>query len=317
MRIFAILCVLLATAANLFPQANPGTVGEPEIGLVFDRQARGLRLLRGIPAAARLSARFDSPDLSVAAVSAERRYAMAIEGETGDVVVVRLAGRERLAGAIAGVRRVAVSPSGSSAVVYSEAAHVAQIFTGLPESPQMRRQIDLEEAPSRLAVSDDAGVLLAVVSRNGAQLVLSLPAERDPEILLASPGIAGAEFLRGGRDAVIAEGNGAVWKARDASGPGLERIADERDGVADLTSLAISSDGSRIVAGMRSGAVTVWNLSSGVRVTVDCACDPSGLTRLRGSVFRLNDDGVVPLWLLDAEGAEARIFFVAAERDPQ
>ena len=72
-----------------------------------------------------------------------------------------------IAGSFAHSDRIAFSPSGSVAALYSSAAHQAQVITGLPASAQISRTVDLSAAGAAvtsLAISDDGQALLAGVS---------------------------------------------------------------------------------------------------------------------------------------------------------
>ena len=155
-------------------------------------------------------------------------------------------------------------------------------------------------------MSDDGEVLLAAP---GDDSVVSYRAGRSPEILLRGGGIVAVDFFPGSRDALVA-GASAVWTIRDSN---ALLVADDRDGIADPVGIAGSIDGARAFIVLRSGQVIVRDLAGSAQTIVSCDCRPSGLARLRGAaVFRLNEIGDGPVWLLDADGPAPRIVFVAA-----
>jgi sugar lactone lactonase YvrE len=96
---------------------------------------------------------------------------------------------------------------------------------------------------------------------------------------------------------------------RDLTGASERRVL---TGTAAPTGLAFSPDGRKLfVASASARSVAAYDLGSGERTTIACDCQPGALAAM-GNVFRLNDLGVDPLWLLDAGGAEHRIVFVPA-----
>lgn len=79
---------------------------------------------------------------------------------------------------------------------------------------------------------------------------------------------------------------------------------------------AVASDGhSLLVASPAGQTVTALDLADGTRTAIPCACAPTDLTAV-GNLFRLNEFGGDPLWLLDTQQDPARIIFVPAAPDP-
>ena len=73
--------------------------------------------------------------------------------------------------------------------------------------------------------------------------------------------------------------------------------------------LAFSADGTQVLmAGLR--AVSVLDRASGATHTVQCDCQIQGLAGT-GGLFRVNEVGNGPVWLLDP--VEARMVFVPAK----
>src|ERR1035437_104076 len=158
-----VLCAL-ALAGSAAAQSGSTAVTEPALGLVFDAGAQTVRTLMGIPAASQLGGTLDGTPLSAVAIASGQAYALALENGTGAALLVSQSGRQPLAGARAGAQMVAVSPLGTAAALYYGDTGKASILTGLPDAPQVLREITLDGAPSAMAVSDDGTTLAAVIS---------------------------------------------------------------------------------------------------------------------------------------------------------
>jgi hypothetical protein len=305
-----LFCVILIAAAAT-AQTSPGAVGGPLLGLVFDPGRAGIRPVTGIPGSATLGIPLDSGGgLAQAAVSAAG-YAVAIDSDSGAAVLVTAGGRTPIADIPTGADAIVLSPRGTAAAFYFKTKRTAYVVTGLPDSVQAPRTVALDRQPMMLAISDDGAALLAVerISKLDASVLVYRGA--DPGALLCNGrGIAGVDFVPGSSDALIAESN-AVYLVSEAFGPQL--IAGVDDGIAGVT--AAAADGTRVIIAMQSGQIAIRDRNTNAIATVSCACHPTGLARLRGAgIFRLNEIGDGPLWLLDPGSAQPRILFVAGDR---
>src|SRR5262249_2015717 len=131
---------------------------------------------------------------------------------------------------------------------------------------------------------------------------------QSPQIVHRARRVSALAFVPGESNALVGEPN-AVRLLSPAFG--IQTIADQ--GLEDVSAVAEAGDGSRVFIATRSGRVVIHDLRSSVETSVTCACSPGVLTPLRGNaVFRLNEMGDGPLWLLDADSTEPRILFVAA-----
>jgi hypothetical protein len=302
-------CVI-AIAATAIAQDNPGAVGGPLLGVVFDPARGGLRQLTGIPAAARLGAPLDSGAALDQAAASAAGYAVATESDTGAAVLISTEGRRPLTGVPAGANAIVLSPRGTAGAFYFKSARSAYIVTGLPDNPGEPQQVVLDRQPTGLAVSDDGAALLAIerIGKMDASVLLYRDG-KSPAVLWDGRRIVGMDFLPGSADALIGESD-SVYLTSEAFGPQL--IAGEGDGIAEVAAVAASADGGRVIIAMRSGQIAIRDRKTNTQSVVSCACRPSGLARLRGaSVFRLNEAGDGPLWLLDADSQQPRVLFVA------
>jgi len=306
---FALGCVGIAAAQQ-------GNVGGPTSGLVFDQVAGVLRPVLGVPGGATLG---DGLALGYpvnwVAVAPSLDSAVAL-GQDGSLHFVRLSGNIvselQVAGASSTPRGVVYSPSGTAAaLVY---ASQAQVVTGFPDAPVMGKVLPLESAVNthvrtavrpaigNLALSDDGAVLLEA---NGGSIHVA--GSHGRSVLTAG---SMAAFAPSGHDAVIAKASG-VTLIRDVDGAdGATVLADS--GVDEPVGLAFSADGATVFAAGANGIVAL-SVGGGPATPVACACTPAGLVAM-GRLFRLNDLGEGPLWVLDPGNASPRTAFVPGLR---
>ncbi|HXB68610.1 MAG TPA: hypothetical protein VNY05_10220 [Candidatus Acidoferrales bacterium] len=287
------------------------TITEPVLGSVFDAQTKTIRVLMGIPAAARVGDSMDTGTPLVAvAISSQRAYALAVEAGTGAALLVSQSGRQVLPGVRAGALQTAVSPRGTAAALYFGDSGKALILTGMPDAPQILREVTLDGPPSVLAVSDDGAGLAAVVSltANNAT-VFSYTPQGPGQALLSANRFPSLEFVPGSPTLLMATDT-AVYLYQASQG--LQLLTDQRDGIAAVVGAAASGDGTQVFIAMQSGQVAVRDVAAATQTMLSCSCVPAGMWRLRGkAVFRLNELGDGPVWLVDGGAAEPRILFVA------
>lgn len=294
-------------------QAQPqGTIDGPVAGYVFDKAARALRPVLGLPGAStlgspikgyRVDQAFIAPKLdSVVGVTSEGAFRL-VRMHDGIVSEMAVGGL-----APAGSQySVAFSPSGTSVALY--AGNRVQLIVGLPDAPAVGGSIDLTGAdqPSALAVSDDARTLLLSIG-NSIRFFESY-ADMGKLIDIA-PGALVA-FAPGGHDAAVADTSAGVVLFHDLAGPGASQlIAPPDENTAAFAAVAFSSDGKALfLASSAAQAVTQLDLAGGSRTVIPCGCSPTVLARM-GNVFRLTELTRDPLWLLDAPESAPRVVFV-------
>ena len=302
--------------ASVLLYGQDGRVSGPTAGLVFDSAARGLRPLLGIPGSSTMGDPV-KPDFDVAAayLSPRQDAALMVDGDGAMHYFRTVSGSlsERgVDGLPAKAERVAFSPSGRAAVIY--AAGVLTAIGGLPDSPAVGATLNFDGPIDSLAISDDGRYLL--LSANGAIRLLGGDAG-NRKLMDAGAGAVVA-FAPDGYSAAVADSSGAglmlFRDATDAADP--SRLADADDSIASPAGLAFSADGRKLMlASSAARSVALFDLESGQRNSLACSCAPAGLARM-GSVFRLNEVGQDPLWLLDPAGSEPRIVFVPAIQSP-
>ena len=116
-----------------------------------------------------------------------------------------------------------------------------------------------------------------------------------------------AAFAPGSHDAAVIH-SGKLILFQDIAGAATERSF---DGIADPSAVAFSPGGQTLFVASATGrAVTTIQVATGDRSALACDCSPSALIRM-GSVFRLNELGTEPLWLLDTASDRGLVFVPA------
>jgi hypothetical protein len=207
-------------------------------------------------------------------------------------------------------QRILFSPSGTSAAIYGYGS--IEVVTGLPNSPTVSGGVDLPAGtvPDSLAVSDDGSILL-VSAKQAVELYGSF---QDLGKLMTTAGAALVAFAAGGHDAAIDDPSGAgVVLYQDLTGARSSQVLAAPDATVSASSaLAFSVDGKSLLLASSTGqSVTSIDLAAGARNAIACTCSPKTLARM-GNLFRLNDLGADPVWLLDLRASDPRIVFVPA-----
>jgi hypothetical protein len=311
-------------AAGTLVWAQAGSVAGPSAGYVFDQGSQVLRQVRGIPGAALLSDAIDTGmSLTAATVAPRGDTAIGIAAD-GSVHLLRLnggAGTERaLANLMASPAGVVFSPSGTAAALYRPGS--VQVLKGLPDAPAVGITVALpstammrsvattdrltspgaRSAQETIAISDDAAYLLL----GRAEEVDLVTVAGGVGKLMDAPAGALVAFAAGGHDAAIASG-GTVRVYQDVAGAATRR---DFPGAGGSVGLAFTADGGRVlVAGLRS--VALLDRVSGDSKSVALDFRPTSLSAMSG-LFRLNDAGAWPMWLLDGTAAEPKLYFVPA-----
>ena len=256
-----------------------GQIASPTLGFV--PEGFGIRTMQGIPAAGAIGPILETGrNLALITISPRQNYVLAMDAGTGEVVLVTPAGSTNVvAGAAARPDRIAMSPSGSSAVLWFNETNRAQIVTGLPGSPAIR-EIDASVvgASPAIAVSDDGNWIAAgayLFAGDGSMTTIPI-ADR----------VIGVAFFYN-RDALAIATPSEILTADPVStGPPVQV------GAGDFASvdLAVSADNQRIVAA-RGKLITTIELATGSASTLDCGCLVEGLFGLGGSIFRITSPG--------------------------
>jgi len=313
--------LLSALPGGLFAQnqADLQPVRGPVLGFVFDRAA-GVRPILGVPGAATLGRPVMS-NLGFESVvfSQTGGYALALLARGRGVALLRdlsSSGQATELPVAPGAARVAISPSGDSAVLYYQETQTVQVLAGLPDAPSIAWNMQapcLAEGLAALAVSDEAGAVLVAAAGDQTPVWLLAP-DVGCRILFHVSSSPSFTFLTRSFDAWIADGGASsVALLRNVkSGAQVTQIVGAAEGISHPVAVAVSADNRRVlVANADPAGVVSLSLAGEERAALPCDCALTGLERLAGgTTFRLSDPGEGPLWLLDAGDSPPRMVFV-------
>ena len=272
-----------------------GQIASPRLGFV--PEGFHIRTMQGIPAAGAIGAILETGrNLALITISPRQNYILARDADTGEVVLVTpaagtLATTSVVAGAAANPDSIAVSPSGSSAVLWFNSTNRAQIVSGLPAAPSIR-EIDAGVINAwPIAVSDDGNWIAAgAFGGTGGYLFAG---DGSMTTLPIGDRVIGLTFFYN-RDALaIATPSQILTTDPVSAGPPVQVGSlnpESNSGDFTVVDLAVSSDNQRIVAAEGTGLTTI-NLATGVASTLDCGCQFEGLFGLGGSIFRITSLG--------------------------
>ena len=310
-----ILYIFSLISAPLLVTGQPSQIAGPVSGYVFDGSAKGLRPILGMPGASLLG---DSVNFGFAVGSvsvAPRQDAAFVTAADGSFHLFRIQAGAPAETVVNGLSvapdAVVFSPSGTAAAI--EVNGSIQIVSGLPDSPAIAATIDAQAfgAPAAMALSDDGAALL-LATANSIEL---FSGAADQGKLAVTTGQALVAFAPSGHDAAIFDRGGAglvLYRGLTAAAAS-QPVAPVDDSIRSAAALAFSTDGQRLLlASPGTQSVLAFDLAGGTHTAVACSCLPLTLARM-GDVFRLNEVGGGPLWLLDARTDTATLTFVPAD----
>jgi len=192
--------------------------------------------------------------------------------------------------------RVAFSPSGKAAALYSVSRQRVQILEGLPNAVRVLNEFDTAGLPARvtaLAVSDDAKLLLTGVSDGESGGVYALSRDGSPALVARAGNPSAIRVLADTRTAAFADGawNQIVLLEDSSVGRGYRIIASATHGVSHPSDLGFSNDGRRIVvANSGSNTFLSIDLKETNPAAVSCAFTPLRVIRLATTIALTSAD---------------------------
>lgn len=296
MRILRLALILALVSAAL---AQEGSVAGPSLGLLYDASARSLHRVNGVPAAALLSDALPGGDgLAWLAAAPGGDYALGVSEQTGSLELVTATGRASLEALPAGVAAVRFSPTGRAALLLLEGRAVAAKLSGASLEAGWEFAT---ESGTALTVSDDGQAALAL-SEGRLALHHADGTVEHPALEQARA----AAFVEGSHDMVaLTEEAGVAFVQR---GGEWARVA-LPDGLARPVAVAATAD--YLLAVSEDGLLARVSGDGTAVETIACACTATTLVRMgRAHLYRLNEAGDGPVWLLDASEAQPRILFL-------
>jgi hypothetical protein len=315
--LFSALAILSFGVAS-FGQDPSASIDGPILGFVEGSTRTAIRPIHGVLGASAVAQPLPlDSEIRNAIISPKHDYALATRNETGELLLMRLGSVSVTMNSVDGARysasAIAISPAGTAAAIYGQ-DRILQLFTGLPDAPQIVAEFDVSDIAGHLqfvAVADDGALaLLNFLTPDGASLwVLSANGSR---WALPAQRASAASFLANRHDVVIADDAAQevfLLSNIDQEASRLS-VASFGDGFNAFAGVAASSDGLRVfISSKKSRNVTIADLETGVSTVLSCDCLPTGFRPLKGtSVFRLSDPADGPVAVLDASSAaEPRI----------
>lgn len=321
---FALCLICLAFAASAHGQTKTASVAPPVLGYVVD-SAHQVRPVIGVVGAASVGNSIDLGfDVTQAAVPPNHDYILATADGSNWPILLQVSGgaltpqwfafAQSNTDPAAFIDRVALSPTGSAAALFSSAQGRIYVFTNLSRAAVAYGLIDVSGlgAVTAVGVSDDGKKVAIGVSdgQHGALYVSINGRPPFPAATLSHP--VAIAFLRKSSNAVVADDqqNTVYIVLGEHAFP----IASASNGVATPVAVAASNDNQRIfVANSQTGSVMTISLGGNAADPVYCNCNLTGLYPTNtDSVFRLTDFSGSPVLLFDASRAAPRITFVPA-----
>jgi len=319
-RLFCTLAatVLLSVPALAQTLIEGGRLESPVLGRFWDPQAKAMRSVNGVPGASSASAPTGVEALRYAASAPHRNWAIVDRADAGSLETMtfgRTGATLRGFEAARGVDQIAFSPSGDAAILYWRGAR-AEVWKNFSTTPERAASYSLDgvEGDVRsLAVADDASVAALIVDAGDKAQLFSLTGSMNK--VGTADGWSAVAFAPGTRVAFVA--NRETSEISQFSNFGSDStssvVASSTDGVVSPSAIAISSDGRKlVVANQDDPSVAVIELDTrrSTVLTLERAAD--GFYALEGNaVFRLSASPKPEIFLLDADGADARISAVA------
>lgn len=301
-----VLWPLICACAAAAGAQDAGGVGGVVSGFIYQRSARALYPVQGLPGAAYLG---DPVLAGVEAASAAPHGRLALAVRAGRLFLAAglpdaPAEAAAIEDAMEGADRFAWSPDGSSAAVYNSRTRRAQVvhFAGRPRAG---RPIELPGDAAALAVA--GGSVFAGMPDQGVYLFTAdgLPRKLAPAAKPSTIAIAGRDLYFADR------GLGQVWQVRDFAGQATPLLFAE--GLREPVGLQLA--GKRLfVANAGDRTVEIYDLDARVSIaSVALSAAPAGLEAFGGrSLWLLNSIPAPgePLYVFDAGAANPAVYFI-------
>jgi hypothetical protein len=207
------------------------------------------------------------------------------------------------------IDRMALSPSGSAAALFSESQRRVYAFTNLSQVPTLLGtfEVRISDTLTALAISDDGRNAAFGFSNGdtGSVAVASINSASRVVVSLHHP--SAIAFFHGSDNGVAVDDvDNKIYVLSSGQAVAMDH------GISGPNAIAITNDNQRIlVANSASGSVVVLNDTGTVGDPLNCNCTLTGLYPTNSnSVFRLTDFSGGPIVLLDAGGPRPRILFV-------
>jgi hypothetical protein len=294
------------------------------LGFVYAAGGSEVRAINGVPGAATLSTPLPVPaGVTSLDFAPGQKYALVEQAEGASLGLIAFSGAEPgalapIPGGISKPDVISFSPKGGTAALYSASDGRLQVLGGLPDNPQLTREIASGELPGAvrlLAIADDGATLLAGTANNTVYLL----GGSAPQMLESVADLGGMVFTPKSNDVLIFDrGAGTLVLIEGVSGVRSKRVLAE--GLTGLGgSIALNTNGRRAVLST-STANHLWevDLQSLAVQEVQLPTTPAMLDPLRLSgQYLLAWQPGQRAWILNTNQEKGTVYFVPAATEAQ
>jgi hypothetical protein len=291
----------------------------PVLGFVYAAGGSEVRVINGIPGASTLSSPLTLPEGVTGVDFAPSQKCALVEQTNGSSVgLITFSGANpgpltQIAGGISKPDVVSFSPQGAAAALYSASEGRLQVLAGLPDRPQVARELtngDLPEAVHLLAIADDGVTLLEGTVNNAVYLLAGSGAQ----LLESVADLGGIAFTPQSNDALVFDrSSGTLSLMQGVSSTRSQRLL--ASGLTGLTgNIELEADGVRAII-TSSATSQLWeiDLQSLAVQNLQLPATPAMLEPLRVSGhYLLSWQPGQPAWILNTNQEKGAVYFVPA-----
>jgi len=318
------LAIALITAAPLLLAQGTGInlANGPVLGFVSGSTPVQLQPILGIPGASRLGDALPLPNtVTQLYLAPGHSYALAAQGPVNPIALLILrvpSGSQTnptivaLPGVLAQPDLVAFSPTGRSAALYSQQENRLQVLTGLPNSPQVARDmpdVHLANNPTKLAISDDAQALLIA---DGSGAVYALSGNTAPVPVYRTSNVSALAFVSQSHDAVVGDPLLGTVAIVQASGV---KVLVPAEGCQPQAAVSTADGKTILIACPAQRLISSIDLASGVANAYKIGNSPSALEAVGArDTFLMSPPDGGTYWLFTWQPEGPVVSFIGALR---
>lgn len=314
--------VLQSTAPQSTAVPNASALG-PQLGYLWLDSDHTLRPILGVAGASQIGQSLVPAGTYVGAVSAAAANIAVLQDSDGsfDLMSLPSGSPVSLAAKLPAGAAMRLSPSATSALLYTPGAASASLVTGLLSTPQVST-VKFAGPIVDSTVSDTGAV--GVEYSQGTSIALSVMAVSGHAVPVASLGSTGGlSFLPGRDDLLFADGTAnSLTLLRSATSAPASSLIQTASLLKSPLAVGVSGSGrwALVVNGAVSSASQTLvriDLNTLTSVSVACACKPTEAAVLTDEgAFRVTNVRSGANWIVDASTASPRTLFIPALPPP-
>jgi hypothetical protein len=318
---FAALACTLGCGSGIQPSTAPqgsavptASAQGPQLGYLWLDSDRTLRPILGVAGASQIGQSLVPAGTYTGAVTAAAANIAVLQDSDGVFEVMKLPSGKpaSLTVKLPAGATIRLSPSATSALLYTPGSSSASLVTGLLSTPQSQA-IKLAGSIVDSAVSDSGAI--ATESAQGSSLALAVTAASGRSVALASLGSAGGlAFLPNRDDLLFADGtaNNVTLVRSASSAPTSTPI--QTSLLKSPSALGVSNSGRWVlVVNAATQTLVRIDLSNLSTASVVCSCTPTEASVLTDEgAFRVTNVKSGANWVVDASTPAPRTLFIPA-----